>query len=168
MMIEFIEFLKDMFKYFVIIGIIVLIRIFVLSTTGVVGTSMNPTLIEEEILLVETVTPKLNKHKRFEVAIIKYTRPKTIIKRIIGLPGEKVTYKDNILYINDVKTEESFTKAGTVKDLEVTLKEDEFFVVGDNRDDSTDSRSFGAIKKSNITGKAILRIWPLNKIRIIK
>lgn len=168
MLIDIIEFLKDTFKYIVIIGVIVLIRMFVLSTTSVVGTSMDPTLKEEEILIVETITPKLNKHKRFEIAIVKYTNPKSIIKRIIGLPGEKVTYKDNILYINDHKVEESFTKAGEVKDLEITLKEDEYYVIGDNRAASTDSRVFGPIKKEDITGKAILRIWPLNKLKIVK
>ena len=168
MLIDIIEFLKDTFKYIVIIGVIVLIRMFVLSTTSVVGTYMDPTLKEEEILIVETITHKLNKHKRFEIAIVKYTNPKSIIKRIIGLPGEKVTYKDNILYINDHKVEESFTTAGEVKDLEITLKEDEYYVIGDNRAASTDSRVFGPIKKEDITGKAILRIWPLNKLKIVK
>lgn len=168
MMISIIEFLNDMFKYIIIIGVIILIRIFALTSTEVVGDSMEPTLKNGNMVLVETVTNKLGKNERFDVVVVKYTSPKYIIKRIIGLPNETIKYVNNELYIDNIKIEEDFNKLGTIEDFELELKDNEYFIIGDNRDDSKDSRSFGPINDNEVIGKPIIKLWPLKKPLFVK
>jgi signal peptidase I len=87
-----------------------------------------------------------------------------LIKRIIGLPGDTVYCEDGKIYVNDELLDESYSDGKTNDFASVTLKEDEYFVLGDNRDDSFDSSEFGVIKKSQIKGKTSLVLFPFNKI----
>lgn len=167
-MIEFVEFIKDMFKYLIVIVVILLIRVFIISTTEVVGNSMNPNLNNGNILLVDQVFYKLSGLKRFDVISFK-SKPSHLVKRIIGLPGETIEYEDNILYINNKKIKERFNLLGSTNDFgPVVIPKDNYFVLGDNREDSTDSRVFGTIKVNIINGKCFFSIWPLNQIKIVK
>lgn len=167
-MAEIIEFFKDSIKLFIAIAIIVLIRIFVLTTTQVVGESMMPTLKDNSIMLVDQISVKFNNINRFDIIVLKYTSPSYLIKRVIGLPGETIEYKNNELYINGEKTENNFETIGWTENFKKALEDDEYFVLGDNREGSTDSRKFGPVKKEKIIGKPFFTIYPVKEIKIKK
>lgn len=162
--------LKNIIPYVVIVIAVVLFRIFIATPIQVVGSSMYPTLKSDEILILNKASK--NKLKRFDIVVIKYNS-ETIIKRIIGLPGEKIEYIDNVLYVNGEIVDEPFEHEDT-NDFSLSeissesVPEDSYFVVGDNRGISMDSRIIGFIDKKDILGKASLRLFPINKLGIIK
>ena len=129
---------------------------------------MYPTLEDGEILILKKYDKS---YERFEIAVIKHDND-MLVKRIIGLPGENVKYKNNKLYINGKKIEEPLyleTDDFSLMDLGYTkIPDDYYLVLGDNRYNSTDSRIFGLIKKEDILGTTSLRICPFKKIGIIK
>ena len=155
---------KDALSYLVIILVVVLIRTFIITPIRVVGSSMDKTLKQGEILLLEKVDKS---YKRYDIVVIKEGNER-IIKRIIGMPGESVKIVEGVIYINgeaiDDKHASSYTENFSLSkfDLEV-IPEDSYFVLGDNRKISKDSRLLGPINKKQIQGKAIYRIWPFNK-----
>lgn len=162
--------------YFVGVLVVALLIVkFVVQRTAVEGQSMEPTLYNGQNLMVDKVSYRFREPKRFEVIVLKpYDGDnKTLyIKRIIGLPGETVQIQsDGTILINGEKLVESYGKE-VIKSTErgraaepVTLGENEYFVVGDNRNNSLDSRDarVGNVPKSRIIGRAWIRIWPLNK-----
>ena len=104
-----------------------------------------------------------------DVVSLKHDGTKYLIKRVIALPGETIEYKENKLYIDEKYVEEKFLKDVNTTDFgPITLKDDEYFVLGDNRENSSDSRTYGTFNKSDFIGKVNLRIWPLNKVKYIK
>lgn len=145
---------------------------YVIQRTIVDGDSMENTLINRENLLVEKVSYHFKEPERFDVIVFyPYGRDNEeyYIKRVIGLPGETVQIIGSDIYINGEILEENFgkdpiTRAGIVEEPQ-TLGDDEYFVLGDNREVSQDSRyeEVGFVKKKNIEGKAILRIYPFDK-----
>ena len=165
------KFIKELYPYVVIVVVVVLFRSFIATPVRVDGDSMKDTLHNNDILILN----KLDKsYKRFDVVVINYNNSK-LVKRIIGLPGENIEYKDNELYINDKKIEDvaiSRTYDFTLKELYDIEKipEGYYFVMGDNRGNSLDSRDYrvGLIKKENIVGTTIFRLYPFNKIGTIK
>lgn len=164
---ELIEFFKDMIKYIIIIAVIVLIRIYVLTTTEVVGASMNPGLVDGDILLVEQLTKRYGEYKRFDIVVFERS-PSYLIKRIVGLPGEKIQYIDNKLYINDAVVEFDFKTNGETEDFgPYVVPEGSYYVLGDNRIDSVDSRIFGFVLEGKIIGTPFVEIWPFNKIGVV-
>ena len=158
--------------------IVFLINGFLIAPTKVVGTSMLNTLADGDVLMVDKVTYDFREPKRFEIVVFpyQYNKSTNFVKRIIGLPGEKVEIKDFKIYINDVLLDEYYG----IYDEEaqnrisnygpVTLAADEYFVMGDNRDHSDDSRSVdvGVVKEDNIIGRAIFRIYPFNGFGSLK
>jgi signal peptidase I len=145
---------------------------FVAQRTEVSGSSMEPTLQDRDSLLVDKMTYRFSNPKRFDVIIFpyKYGNNQYFIKRVIGLPGETVNidYEGNI-YINGNKLDENYG-AEVIADPgrayeEIVLGDNEFFVMGDNRNHSMDSRdpSVGNIQKKDILGKAFIRIYPFSK-----
>lgn len=162
---------KELIPYVIVIVIALFIRTYIASPVRVDGKSMNNTLINGDILILN----KLDRsYERFDVVVIDIGETK-IIKRIIGLPGESVEYIDNKLYINKKlvdSREFEYTSDFSLEELYgySILPKDYYFVVGDNRDNSYDSRypEIGLIKKNQIKGVTKLRIWPLNKIGFIK
>lgn len=125
------------------------------------GTSMEPTLSNEEKITVEKYNFIVPKLKRFDIVIFETTETK-VIKRIIGLPGEKVEYLEGNLLINGKKVEEKFLTDEIVTNNfnsanigEYTIPDNHYFVIGDNRTSSIDSRKYGSIPKSSIIGKVI-------------
>ncbi len=145
---------------------------YVLQRTIVDGKSMMNTLKHGENLLVEKVSYHFTDPGRFDV-IVFYPHGREssdyYIKRVIGLPGETVQIKGEDIYINDEKIEENFGKDPIVDpgiaEKPIKLGDDEFFVLGDNRTVSEDSRyeEVGPVKRENIEGRAILRIYPLSE-----
>jgi len=159
--------LKELLPYIIVILAVILIRVFIATPVRVTGTSMNPTLNNKEIMILVKVTKYFTSYKRFQIAVIK-TGDSYLIKRIIGLPKEKIKCVDGIIYINNKALKDNYGKGITSDFEEVTLLDDEYFVMGDNREVSQDSRIIGPVKETNIKGYTNLVIYPLNKIRKAK
>ena len=149
---------------------------FVGQRTRVDGRSMMNTLHDGDNLIVEKLSYRFSDPKRFDIIVFPPTGKKEYyIKRIIGLPGETVQIDENgNIYINGELLEEN-NRAETIQNpgraaKPITLGDDEYFVMGDNRNNSKDSRSeeVGNVKRSQIIGRAWLRIWPLNKFGLLK
>ena len=150
---------------------------YVLQRTIVSGSSMESTLHNKENLLVEKVSYRFKDPDRFDVIVFyPYGRESDdyYIKRVIGLPGETVQIKGDTIYINGEEIEENYGKdpmvyAGIAEEP-LKLADDEFFVLGDNREVSEDSRyeEVGPVKRENIEGKAILRIYPFSEFGIFE
>lgn len=156
---------KDIISYIIIILIVVIIRLYIITPVRVQGTSMDTTLKQGEILLLEKYDKN---YERFDIVVIKEGNER-IIKRIIGMPGESIKIIDGIIYINGEKIEDKYASSVTndfsLEKFELeTIPENTYFVLGDNRIVSKDSRILGPIKKENIQGKASYRIWPFNKL----
>lgn len=168
------NFIKAVLPYVIILTIVILLKIFIVTPVKVNGTSMYPTLSSGDILILNKTAYWFGDIKRFDIVVInKDTMEKEMIKRVIGLPGDKIEYRDSKLYVNDEEVPEEFTHKETA-DFDfsklgvTTVPEGSYFVVGDNRTDSYDSRYFGFISKKEIEGKANLLVFPFTKIGIVK
>lgn len=157
--------LKEMIPYLVIIIVVVMIRIFLITPVCVDGDSMNPTLKDGQVLILN----KFDHHfERFEIVVLDFLDEK-LVKRVIGLPGDKLEYKNSTLYINDKEVKEDFidvyTSDFSLKDIGyATVPDGYYFVVGDNRNNSLDSRSFGLVSKDNIEGSVKISLIPFKKV----
>lgn len=164
---KFKKFIKEYLPYILIIVAVLLIKRFVISPVNVVGDSMYPTLHDGYVMLLDEIYYKFDKLDRFDIVVIKYKdssgKSELIIKRVIGLPGDTVSYDKGKLYINGKYIKEKFSHAETKDFGTVTLDDDEYFVMGDNRTVSLDSRYIGPIKTKDIRGRTIISIYPFNK-----
>lgn len=160
--------IKEMIPYILIIGVVLLVKQYVVSPVRVNGSSMDSTLQDKDIMILNKVVYRFQEVKRFDIVVIK-TENDPIIKRVIGLPGEKIEYKNNILYVNGKKVEENFSHKET-EDFNIEklgskiVPEGSYFVLGDNRGNSVDSRYLGFIKKENILGRTKYTILPPNRL----
>ena len=168
------EFIKDTAKIVLFIIIILFIVQYVFSITKVVGSSMYPTLKDEEILVLNKFKYRISNVKRGDIISLKYADTKYLIKRVIGVPNDTISIKDSVLYINSEKYEEEYiSKELIYPDFDLSdlgyakIPENMYLVLGDNRENSLDSREIGLIKKEDIIGKVSLRFWPLNKFSFI-
>ncbi len=151
------KFIKSLIPYIIIVIVVVLVRSFLVTPVRVNGPSMYPTLKGGEIMLLN----KLGKIDRFDIVVLKVQEEEdNLIKRVIGLPGETVEIKDNEIFINDKLLEDKYGYGVTYNIDKLTLKDDEYFVLGDNRIVSLDSRVFGSIKDSEIKGTTNFVIYP--------
>ena len=161
----------------IIIGLTYLIITFVGQRTRVSGSSMETTLSNGDNLIVDKLTYHFKEPKRYDIIVFpyKYVENTYYIKRIIGLPGETVQVIDGYTYINgeqlvgDIYGAEVMEAAGIAAEP-ITLGEDEYFVLGDNRNHSSDSRdpSVGILKRKDLMGRAWIRIYPFDKMGVIK
>ncbi len=160
------QFFKAVLPYIIIIIVVVLIRTFIITPIQVDGLSMYSTLDDNEILLLK----KYDKdYERFDIVVFDYNNTK-LIKRIIALPGETVKYEDNKLYINGEYVEEDFldenmeTYDFSLEELGYEeIPEGYYFVLGDNRTNSTDSRIIGLISEEELDGTTDFAIFPFSK-----
>ena len=164
------DIIKEISSYALIIIAVLLIRIFIFDPVRVDGPSMDTTLTDGQILILNKFTYKRHDIQRYDIVVVKMD-DKKIIKRVIGLPNEKIEVKDNVVYANGKKLRSDFTSSETdnftMEDIGlVKIPGDSYLIMGDNREVSLDSRyaEVGTIKKEKILGKANIRIWPLNKI----
>lgn len=157
---KFKKILKDYLPYVVVIIVVLLIKKFVVSPIRVNGTSMDNTLKEGDIMILNNLEYRFNDIKRFDIVVVDQGK-EYLIKRVIGLPGEEIEYKDNVLYINGVKVKDKY--GSKTDDFKVKVKKGTYFVLGDNRKVSLDSRYFGAFKKNKIVGKTNFTVFPLNR-----
>lgn len=166
------EIIKELYPYIIIILVVVLVRSIIITPVIVSGNSMKPNLNDGELLLVRKIGYNEKTIKRFDIVVIKKDKEE-IIKRVIGLPGEHISYKNNKLYVNDKLVTEDYTHLDT-KDFNLeeictcsTIPEGKYLVLGDNRPISKDSRSIGLIDEKDIIGKSVFRLWPISKIGTI-
>ena len=154
----FLKFLKELLPYVIILIVVVLIRTYLFTPILVNGPSMQPTLNGGEVMI-------LNKRatiERFDIVVVDIGG-EDIIKRVIALPGENIVCEDGVVYVNGKKQEEDYSQ-GNTSDFPLTeLNDDEYFVMGDNREDSLDSRKLGTFKKSQIKGTTNFIIFPFTK-----
>lgn len=163
------EFIKDSLKYLIVIATVFFIALFVISFEQVVGPSMKGTLDAGDVTIVNKLVYKLRTIKRNEIVSINQ-KDKIMVKRVIGLPGEHIEYKENKLYVNGSLVLENNisveTKNFKLEDIGYeTIPKDMYFVLGDNRTNSSDSREFGLVKKDEIIGKIVMRVYPFSKIK---
>lgn len=158
-------------------AIIIPVRYFLVQPFYVRGASMEPTFIDREYLLIDEISYRFSEPQRGDVVVFRYPRDKTefFIKRVIGVPGDTVTINNGkVVVTNDAHTsgvvlEEEYINQPTTKGSEhVTLNPDEYFVLGDNRGASLDSRSFGPIKSEHIVGKVWLRGLPIDRFWVFE
>ena len=166
--------IKELIPYAVIVLVVVLIRTFIATPVIVSGSSMDPTLKNGQVLILNKLAKKYTRDDIVVIDVKINGKKERIVKRVIGLPGESLEYKNGFLYINGKRTHDDFVNITRDFTLEsVTgvdkIPNDYYFVMGDNRTNSLDSRDsrVGLVKKSDIIGKPIFRIWPLNKIGTI-
>lgn len=157
---------------------IVFLQYFVFQPNEVSGKSMYPYLEDKDRIITEKVSYRLHQPQRGDIIVFKYPLNKSeeFIKRIIALPGEQVQIKNNSVIIYNTenptgyKLNEDYLSSNTVTNgraflsegKKVTVPQNSYFVMGDNREGSSDSRQWGFISKDDIVGKAALRIWPAN------
>lgn len=174
------EITKEILGWVLYIAFIFVLVYFIITFVGqrtkVDGNSMEPNLSHGDNLIVEKISYRFNDPERYDIIVFPYQHAENVyyIKRIIGLPGETIQIIDGYVYINDEKLNEHYgaevmLDAGIAAEP-ITLGEDEYFVLGDNRNHSADSReaSVGILKREHLVGRAWVRIFPFDKIGVIK
>lgn len=175
------KFLKEALQTSLIILAALLISLFIVTFIGqrtvVDGESMEDTLYHNDNLIVDKISYRFHEPERFDVIVFPahYDSKTYLVKRVIGLPGETIYIDgEGNIYIDDELLEEDYGKevmlSGGIAQASITLGEDEYFVLGDNRNHSLDSRDHmvGNIQREDIIGKAWVRIYPLDKICVVK
>lgn len=174
--VEVVAFVWEVCKIVLIsLAIIIPIRYYLVQPFFVNGHSMDPNFHDKDYILVDKLGYRLNPPKRGDVIVLKYPEDPSeyFIKRIIGLPGETITVKNNTVTIFNkqnpdgfVLDEHTYLPSGitTPGDLTYRLDDKDYFVMGDNRPNSSDSRRWGALHESFIAGRAWIRLWPLDDV----
>lgn len=154
--------IRELAPYIIILIVVVLFRTFIISPVRVNGDSMDNTLTEGDILFLNKYD---NSYERFDIVVIDDSViGEAAIKRIIGMPGEEIEIENGNLYINKEKFDDPYNNY-FMSDLEsIILSDDEYFVMGDNRSVSLDSRSFGAVSSSDMLGTVTFGLWPFGSV----
>ncbi len=170
---------KFVFLYFlIVVGVVLFVRVFIASPWLVSGTSMLPNFQDYNYLIVDRLTYRLSAPERGDVVVFGLPQmpSRDLIKRIVGLPGDTITIMGNAVRIQDKTHPDGFildepyldpSDLGGIDQQVTTLGPDEYYVLGDNRRVSSDSRIWGVLPRSNIIGKVALRLFPFNEIDIV-
>jgi signal peptidase I len=169
--------LLEFIKVAVLAGItIALVRYYLFKPFYVKGASMEPNFYDHEYLIIDELSYRLHAPQRGEVVVFKYpnNHEEYFLKRIIGLPGERVKISENKVTVYNnahpegwILTESYLPKEiFTEGDINMSLSKDQYFVMGDNRENSFDSRRFGKVDFNLIVGRTWLRGWPLNRLQV--
>ena len=158
---------KEIIEYIVLIIVILLIRTYLFVPIMVSGNSMVPTLNNGDVMILNKFKYLVNDIKRFDIVVVDYEN-EYIIKRVIGLPGYYIEYKNDILYVNSKKVEENYNREFTddfdLNDLNKKIIPNNYYLVlGDNRPISKDSRKIGLIDKKNIKGSTNFVLFPFSR-----
>lgn len=175
------EILSSMKLLIVAFGIVMIVRSFLFAPYIVEGSSMEPTLHNHEKIFVNKVSPITNSLSRGDIVIIEQTEEdKNYVKRVIGFPGDIIEMKDDKLYVNSEQVDESYLEANRTKANRlgsnltgdfgpITVPTNQYFVMGDNRLNSMDSRNgLGFIQKDHIVGESVFVFYPFSDVRNIK
>ncbi|OGO06007.1 MAG: signal peptidase I [Chloroflexi bacterium RBG_13_56_8] len=153
--------------------VVLVVNIFLAQATRVDGQSMNPSLHNNERVIIEKISYRLQSPERGDIVVLR--RPLALpsedplIKRVIGLPGETVEIRDGRVFIDGQPLDEPYLEQPTWGSMPPHLvPEDHVFVLGDNRNSSNDSRFFGMVRFDNIIGKAWIRYWPPSEFGLVK
>ena len=177
---KYFDYIFELIKVVLISLIIIIpIRYFLIQPFYVKGASMEPNFFDHEYLIIDEISYRFHEPKRGDIIVFRYPRnpQEYFIKRIIGLPGEKVRIKDSQVFVYNVNGEEQVlseeylgedTKTFSLSEEAVSLGESEYYVLGDNRTSSKDSRSFGPVDNSFIIGKVMIRGWPLDRVEVFE
>lgn len=155
------------------VAIVLPVRTYIAQPFIVSGASMEPNFHDGEYLIIDELTYAFRKPERGDVVVFRYplNPSEFFIKRIVGLPGETIEIKDGKVFINGEIWQEPYITAGTENGMIVNLKAKldigDYFVLGDNRPKSSDSRFWGALPKEKIMGRALLRLWPVARAGIL-
>lgn len=156
--------------------IIIPIRYFIIQPFFVRGESMAPTFSDGEYLIIDEISYRLTDPQRGDVIVFRFPEDPSqfYIKRIIGLPGESIDIKNGKVLISnqdnpiEFSLDESYIAVETLGDLNIKLDDNEYFVMGDNRGASSDSRRWGPLDENLIIGKVWLRAWPVSRAQAIE
>lgn len=176
---NFFSYIFELVKVVVVsLAIIIPIRYFLIQPFYVKGASMEPTFYDKEYLIIDEISYRFHEPVRGDIIVFRYPRDpqEYFIKRVIGLPGEKVQIKDGSVYVfnkereDGMKLDEAYLTGdiktyGLNEDI-ISLSSAEYYVLGDNRNASKDSRSFGPVDKKFVTGRVLLRGWPFNRVNV--
>ena len=170
---------REILDWIVFIAVVLILSWFVVTFVGVrtvvEGQSMEPTLQDGNNLIVDKLSYRFRDPKRFEIIVFPYQYEENTyyIKRIIGLPGEMVQVKDGAVYIDEEKLDERYgaesMESAGIAEEPIKLGDDEYFVLGDNRNHSSDSRdpSVGILKREDLLGRAWVRIYPFDEMGFV-
>jgi len=162
------KFWKEAKDYILIIIAVLIIRTFIVTPAIVDGASMDYTLEDGQLVFINKFVYNVKDVERFDIVVLNNEEDNDrIIKRIIGLPNEKIEYNNNQLYVNGKLVEQNYEVEQT-EDFTVVTKENEYFVLGDNRTNSADSRMIGPVSRKSIKGKANLIIFPFSRMGEVK
>lgn len=149
------------------LAIVLPVRTYIAQPFIVSGASMEPNFHNGEYLIIDELTYEFRPPERGEVVVFRYplNPSEFFIKRIVGLPKETVEIENGKISVNGAAFEEPYLENSlkTAPDIKIILDEGEYFVLGDNRPHSSDSRLWGALPKNKIMGRALLRLWPIAK-----
>jgi signal peptidase I len=167
--------LKEIVETVLLFAVIFTIARVTIGNYQIVGQSMEPNYFEQERLLVDRVSPRLNWLDRGDIVIVVSPQAERteLIKRLIGKPGDTIELKDNKVLVNNTALNEPYLRADAVSgprrsETRWELGEDQYFVMGDNRTASEDSRSFGPIDGDRIAGRALLVYWPFENFKFVQ
>jgi signal peptidase I len=151
----------------VALGLAIVVMIFLYQPVKVEGTSMNPLLSDQERIFINKFIYRFEPIERGDVVVFWYPldRSKSFIKRVVGLPGEKIEVRSGHLYVNEEELSDQYVPTGYLDGSNYGPRQipaDSFFVLGDHRDSSNDSRVFGPVPRSFIYGKAVFAYWPVD------
>ena len=159
--------IKEILSFAITIAVVLFIKIFIFTPIRVNGESMYNTLHHKDIMLLNEFTYYFNDIERYDVVVIKHD-DEYLIKRVIGLPGDYVEGIDGDVYVNGKKIDDKYEYSETDDFDVVKVLDNQYFVLGDNRADSLDSREFGCFDRSSIKGKTSFILFPLDRFGIKK
>ena len=176
---KIIEFVMDILETVVFVGSLFIVSyLFVIAPNQVKGASMEPTFDSGDYILTSKISYKFGRPQKGDIVVFASLRNKDIdyIKRIIGVPGDRIVINDNEVFLNGVLLNEDYISAKTSlfdggfmkNNIEVTVPDGYLYVMGDNRRRASDSREFGFIPVTNVIGKVIYRYFPFNKMGFVK
>lgn len=167
------SFVRDTLEIVFLALVLYVVIQYAVQTVHVLGSSMYPTLHDNDLLVASKISYKLHAPQRGDIIVFKPPdeASRDFIKRIIALPGERLRISNGVVYINDQVLREpylpekwTYNNNWPASGQDQLMPPNEYFVMGDNRNHSSDSRTFGPIMLDSILGKAEVRIWPLNQI----
>ena len=172
---KIVSFILDFIEVIVIgVSVFIVVYLFIGQPLEITGTSMEPTLDNGEMIIAEKMTKRLDKLERGDIVIFRQPENKNVyvIKRIIGLPGDNIRLTSNQIFINGAELDEGYVKSHqnliTDEEKYIEVPKSSYFLMGDNRANSTDSRKWGPIEEVDIVGKAVLVFSPFSHARLIE
>lgn len=152
----------EFIPYVIVVIVVLMIKAFIVTPIRVNGPSMNDTLKNNDIMILDEISYKFSGIERFDIVVIK-NDDDFLIKRVVGLPGEEIEYKDNLLYVDGKKVKENFEHAATEDIEKIKVPKNEYYVLGDNRVNSTDSRIIGTVSIDDVLGTTKFTIFPFDR-----